>query len=69
MNITLLTVGVGECGPVAVLETPCFPAAFYAGYVRGENPASNATHLWHRDQGAALDAALALLSRGQKGES
>lgn len=52
-------------GPVAgfaILETPCFPCAFYYGPVHHEGtgtsyPANNATHNWHRTEAEALEVA------------
>lgn len=56
-----------ETAPVVILETPCFPAKFYAGYGRFDGkewlPCDNDTYFWHRTMEDAELGALLLLAR------
>jgi len=53
MNKVIRIRGSRGYGTVAILDTPCFPARYYAGFViRGANgeytPENNSTELFHR---------------------
>lgn len=56
-----------------VLETPCFPASFYAGMIQGDSwkgyfPCDNSTSRFHRTVVEANSALEAEMARHAKGE-
>lgn len=51
---------------IGVLDTPCWPARWYAGYITSDGmPADNATGLFHRSIEDAMEAAERLCAARQ----
>lgn len=72
MNKLLFLVGRDEAMGlrIGILETPCYPAIYYAGYIQGPTcdprPFCNETSLWHRTIESAIDAADAILKKANE---
>lgn len=60
MNKLIYYIGATLFGRIAVLETPCYPAVYYAGYVQDKDltPCLNDTYLWHYTKEEARTAAI-----------